>query len=78
MVICKLQNTNAIEDEIHFTIDCSLHDDIRDSLIDKVVRLIAILQNITARIFFFLIISEEMFYSVAKPLHSMLIGDAFL
>ena len=34
--ICKLCNTNTIEDEIHFTLNCPLYDDVRDPLMEKI------------------------------------------
>ena len=34
--ICELCNSHNIEDEIHFTIDCSFYDDIRSQLFTKV------------------------------------------
>ena len=37
--ICKLCNTNTIENEMHFTLNCPLYDDVRDPLMEKVITL---------------------------------------
>ena len=30
--ICKMCNSGAVEDEVHFILDCSLYDDLRDEI----------------------------------------------
>ena len=77
--ICKLCNSNVIEDEIHFTVDCQLYDDIRDSLIDKVHQINCNFKEYNSKNkCLFLMTCEAGFNSVGKPFIVCLTGDRFL